>query len=314
MTTKKRVLMSGAGGSLFPYLFNSLEKKYFIVGIDSNKMVKKTYPNQEILTVPLVLDKAYEETVKGIMEKYRLEYYIPGIDEEIIKAYKIVAGCKGAKLISPQKGFVEFCLDKFALAKELAKQEISNVETFLAKDYDQQLDFPVFVKPRTSRGSRGIRKIANKEQLEAYFHLENYTKEEVVVQEYLDGVEYTVSVVVNNLNKLMAIVPKKVITKRGITQCAVTEKNSAIEKTCRMIVEKLNPCGSFNVQLTVTKKGVQIFEINPRFSTTSILTVEAGINEFDLVMEYFDKEKAPYLDSFKEDLFLFRRWDSVFYK
>ena len=80
------------------------------------------------------------------------------------------------------------------------------------------------------------------------------------------------------------------------------------------IVEQLKPRSPFNVQLKVTSKGVQVFEINPRFSTTSILSMEAGVNEFDLAIEAFDKEDFSFKGSFKERVFLFRRWESIFIK
>lgn len=313
MGTTNKVLISGVGGSLFPYLFNSLRKKrYLVFGVDSNDMIKRIYPNQNVFVVPLVHEEDYGREIEKIIKRYNIEYYIPLIDEEIINAHHIAAKSKDLKLISPERHFAELCLDKFWLATELKKQDISNLKTFLAEDYDSQLGFPVFLKPRISRGSRGIRRISDKSQLEAYFCLEEWGKQDVIVQEYLEGMEYSVSVVVNNLNNLIAIVPKRIITKRGITLCAVTEKNSQIEHLCKSIVEKLKPCNPFNVQLKITAKGVQVFEINPRFSTTSILSIEAGVDEFDLAMKNFNKERVAYSSSFEEGLYLYRRWDTIF--
>lgn len=309
---KQKILMSGVGGPDFPYIFNTLGKKYVIYGLDSNDMVRRTYPSQNVITVPLVKDDMYNTVVEKIIKEEGIDYYFPLIDEELPKAYDIASMCSGLKVILPSISFVKLCLNKYKLMSELKKKGISNVNTFFASHYEYQLDFPVFVKPIEGRGSRGAMVIQNKNQFDAYFQLEDYDKGDVIVQEYLDGDEYTVGVVVNNLNKLIAIVPKKIITKRGITQCGVTQRNPEIEQVCRKIVEQFHPCNPFNVQLKLTAKGVKVFEINPRFSTTSILSVEAGIDEYDLAIKFFDKKDVEYIDSFKEGLFIYRRWESIF--
>ena len=312
VNSDKKILISGVGGSVFPYLFRSQEKGYVIFGMDSNKMIERIYPDQNIISVPLVRDDSYEEAVENIVNNNEIDFYVPLIDEELIKSFNIASRCKNLKLIVPKKTFVELCLDKLNLMRELKRLNISSVETFLSSDYKDQLSFPIFLKPRVGRGSRNTRKITQGDQLKAFFSLENCNMNNFIVQEYLEGTEYTVSVVVNNLNKLIAIVPKRIVTKKGITQCAVTERNSEIDEVCIEIVDKLKPSNPFNVQLKVTQKGVQVFEINPRFSTTSILTIEAGVNELELAIKFFNSEKVDSISSFKEDLCLFRRWEAIF--
>jgi len=82
---------------------------------------------------------------------------------------------------------------------------------------------------------------------------------------------------------------------------------------CIDIVEKLNPCGSFNVQLKLYNNEIYIFEINPRFSTTLVLSIAAGVNEIDLVIQNYNKNDVEYISSFKE-MKLIRRWENFFYE
>jgi carbamoyl-phosphate synthase large subunit len=94
-------------------------------------------------------------------------------------------------------------------------------------------------------------------------------------------VEYTVSVVVWRDGKVRAVIPKKIISKQGVTKIAVTEKNKVIEKICYKIQESFKANGPFNVQLKIdliTGKPF-VFEINPRFSTSVSLTIAAGVDE-----------------------------------
>jgi len=311
---KKNVLISGGGGSPFPYIFDSLGDKYNLFVTDANPVIKLIYPDQRIITVPLVGEKNYSAVISLLIKKHQIEYYIPLIDKEILKALSLAREIPTLKVISPSLKFVQLCLNKNRLMEILSQLGISRVDTKLATDINRRSKCPLFLKPIMGTGSRGARKVLNYNQFEAYFVFEGYRAKDVMAQEYLTGDEYTVSVVANNLNRLMALVPKKIIVKKGITQQAVTEKSEIIESACRKIVEQLQPAGPFNVQLRIVKGEVKIFEINPRFSTTAILTCEAGVNEFDLCIENYNSKSVEYIDNWKQGLHLFRRWESCFYE
>lgn len=307
----KKILFSGAGGSIFPYMFEALEKKYEVHVMDADEKVKYMYPNKKVHIVPKINDKNFEAEISKIILDNNIDFYVPGIDEEIIKAIKISEKL-GIKVLSPSEEFVSLCLNKFHLMEVLAEKNISTIKTKYMHLYNNEFNYPIFLKPNIGRGSRGIRKIDNKEEKEAYFILEQYKKNEVLVQPYIGGVEYTVSVTVNNLNKIIAIVPKLVFTKEGITRHAQSIKNDLIIEKCKEIVEKLKPCGSFNVQLKFLNNEIFIFEINPRFSTTLVLSVASGVNEIDLAIQNYDKNDVEYISDFNE-VKLIRRWENLFY-
>lgn len=310
---KKNVLISGAGGSPFPYIFRALERKYNLFLIDANPIIKYIYPDRRIFVVPFANDRKYSQAMERMINKYQISYYIPLIDNEVLIANTLSKKYKHLKVIAPNLGFSSLCLDKYRLSKQLSELEISEIKTWNGNEFKNEI-YPVFVKPKIGTGSRGGYKIDSQEQLKAYYQLVPYKPHEVIIQEYIDGEEYTVSVVANHQNQLIAIVPKRIIVKKGITIHAITEKNSLIEVACRKIVDILRPTGPFNVQLRILNEKVKIFEINPRFSTTSILTCEAGVNEFELCMNNYDSKSVKYIDNWKQGLHLFRRWESCFYE
>jgi len=309
---KKRLLFSGAGGSIFPYMFQELEKDYEVYAMDSDKKIAQLYSNQNIFTVPNIDADNFESIIIDLINEYKIDVYIPGIDEEIIIAINI-ANKTGISILAPSKEFVTLCLDKFELMKTLSDDGISHIETRMADSYDKEFRYPIFLKPNIGRGSRGIKKIDTLNEYDAYFVLEEYSKEEVLVQPFIGGDEYTVSVTVNNLNQVIAIVPKLVFTKQGITKHAQSIKNETIENSCKIIVDKLKPHGSFNVQLKLVDDKVYIFEINPRFSTTLVLSVASGVNEIDLAIKNMNKQSVDYISNFKETK-LIRRWENFFYE
>lgn len=307
----KKLLISGVGGSLFPYLFKKLNDKYELFFLDSDEMVLKLYPDEKIFIVPLVKDQNFEDEVIRIINDNKIDFYIPLIDEEIIKAINIGERV-GIKILAPSEEFVTLTLDKYKLMHALSMYKISIIETVTANNFKNEIKYPIFLKPNVGRGSRGIKKINTNEEFEAYFILEDYQKEEVLVQPFIDGEEYTVSVTVNNLNKTIAIVPKLVFVKEGITKHARSIKHKGIESVCKKIVELFKPCGSFNVQLKIMCDIIYIFEINPRYSTTLVLSIESGINEIDLNIINYDIDDVKYIEDFKE-ISLIRRWENYFY-
>ena len=73
----------------------------------------------------------------------------------------------------------------------------------------------------------------------------------------------------------------------GTAKIAKSIYNEKIENACALILKKLDPQGPFNVQCVIDDKKSQvfIFEINPRFSTSTTLTVASGLDEINLIID-----------------------------
>lgn len=305
-----RLLLTAALGSPYPQLANDLIDKYHLLLVDS-AVDENLYTGLDIRKIRW-LGEGYFEDIEKIIKEEKPDYYVPMLDEEIIWAHEKYDNSE-VKLISPIKAFCAACLNKEDLMQYLRDLKISVVKTWVGSRRDKYpITYPCIVKPIVSRGSRGFRILERPEQFGAYLTLEKRKSFDVIRQEYLMGNEYTVSVVVNNKNQLMSVVPKRVIEKRGVTIRAVVEKNGAIFGVCEEIVEKMHPCGTFNVQLKMVDGIPKIFEINPRLSTTSILTTAAGVNEIDLMIEYWDSNATPFIQP-KDGIYLYRRWENIIY-
>ena len=199
--------------------------------------------------------------------------------------------------------------------KTLEKEKISIIKSFKANNFKWQITPPIFVKPIIGRGSRGVKKLKNNESLNAYINLNFLDPKEILIQEYLSGIEYTIGVTVNNLNHILSISIKRIIRKKGITIIAVTEKNQEISDLVKKVVQKLAPKGPINIQLFRTKNNeFKIFEINPRFSTTTIMSYACGIDEISLYIDFFDKKFQGEPIQPKEGKILHRRWENIFYE
>jgi carbamoyl-phosphate synthase large subunit len=155
--------------------------------------------------------------------------------------------------------------------------------------------------------------ISSENELNAYLTLSKISPDSVLVQEKLVGKEYTVSVVVDKAGRTLAVVPKEIIKKRGITISAVTRYNKEIMDLGIEIQNKMSANGPFNMQLILTEEGIPvIFEINPRYSTTIALTIAAGVDEITMLIE--GTTPAKDLAKFKSGLVMSRYYDQLYFE
>lgn len=306
----KTILITGAGGSYGLYLARKLESKYRIILADADQSSAGLNSKYESIAIPMGTDNNFEDVLLGIIRDKHIDYVVPCVDEELLKFWNIRKKFNQFKLILPSKEFIELCINKHILMDRLKKSPISSIPTYNLEN----VEFPLIAKPIQGRGSRKVHKIEDKYQLEGYFKLYNLDNKSVLLQKYFGGDEYTISVIVNNKNELVSIVPKKIILKRGITRIAISKYNEKINDVCKKIIQELKPCGPFNVQLKFYNNTPYIFEINPRLSTTSIMTDKVFGNEIELFIDNFDKENITPNFKFEENIIMARYEEAIFYK
>jgi len=311
---KAKLLISGLGGSMFPYLHEKLFQDFELVYVDNDPSLKFIYPNLNFVCAPLVTSNEYPPFIKGLIRKEGINVYIPLIDEEILVAHKISLDLKDLILISPESDFCRLCLNKLELMHKLEELDISVIESYKGSELKLKTSYPVFVKPIVGRGSRGIRKINSYEEFNAYILLEKYNPDDILVQNYISGQEYTVGVLANNLNQIICIGVREVESKKGITIKAKTVINNEIMEKVKLVNKLLRPAGPYNIQLFIDVLGkIKIFEINPRFSTTTVMNYYSEIDVVSLYLEYYNEEyKNDILIPF-QNLALRRTWKNNFY-
>ena len=291
--TRTPILLSGLGGSLFPYLHEKLIEHFDPVYVDADDTLKALYPKLDFHPAPLVLAPEYPAFINRLITQKGIKWYVPLIDEEILVAKNAVANTD-CRLVSPDADFTQLCLNKLDLMEKLAETSISTIPSWRGDRLPDPITYPLFVKPIFGRGSRGIFKLEQRTQLQAYLALYDYQPQELIIQEYIAGQEYTVGVLANRNNDLISISSRKVLSKKGVTIRAVTEDNSVIEQSVQSIQRILQPCGPYNVQLYLTADNeVKIFEINPRFSTTVVMSYAGGVDELKLFTDYPDGYSGP---------------------
>lgn len=311
----KTIFMTGGGGAgtIAAAKFFKKSGKYKIILGDMNKWAAGLTFADKSYVLPAAVDDSFIDTIKSIIIKEKVDVFIPLVDEEILKTYTLKDEFPGLMILLPTCDFAKMALDKWLLIKKFQEYELPFPKTYLAIEEPHGLSYPFIVKPRTGRGSRNVACLESPEQLSAYKMLFNLACDKILLQEKIEGKEFTVSVVVDKNNCLLAVVPKEIIYKKGVTIAAVTRKNEAIYKLCCEITTKLKPKGPFNVQLILRSDGVpMVFEINPRYSTTIALTMEAGVNEIELLLHEQLRGNRPAV--FTENLVMSRFYEQIYFK
>ena len=130
--------------------------------------------------------------------------------------------------------------------------------------------------------------------------------------------EYTCGVY-RGLDKITKCLVMKRVLKDGLTIRAEVVKDKAIEETCFKVADLLELRGAINIQLRKTGSGPEIFEINPRFSSTVLFrhhvnfcdliwsiedTLDIKLIKHDLPVKYGTRIYRYYCEVFKyEDKF-----------
>jgi carbamoyl-phosphate synthase large subunit len=292
MTT---ILITGAGGAAVPSVIRSLQSQgYRVLAADMDRGAAGLYVADKGYVIPAGKSDAFQPAIWQICQREDVRVLIPLVDEELIKV-KELENVNLAVLL-PRKGFVELCLDKYKLMTALKEAGIPVPSSYVDGGCPWNMKMPVILKPRVGRGSRDV-KVAH-ELDEVYNHIRKVGLQNgrMLVQQFIQGTEYTVSVVSWRDGSVQAVVPKEVILKAGVTQRAVTRRHGEIEMLCQEIARCLRPNGPFNVQCIVDAEGkAWPFEINPRFSSSVSLTQAAGVDEVGALV-------AQSLGGPKEDL------------
>lgn len=259
--------------------------------------------------VPMGSDPAYDAVLEGILERERPRFAVPLADEEIPRFHRVISRrfADEITIVGPRAEFADRMMDKWEATRALEGAGVPVPRTWLGSAAGDAV-FPAIIKPRSGRGSRGLAYLESADDLRTYLDRADAPADAFVVQERVMGPEYTVSVVVGLGGPVLAVVPKEVLVKRGITQVGVTRENAAIDRACRGIQERLRADGPFNVQLIMDPAGVpRVIEVNPRFSTTVALTMAAGVPEIEAVIRHAMGEEVGPLP-FRPGLMMMRYW------
>jgi len=311
---RKRLLFTGGGGASSEALHRLLRGRYDVHFADADPEAKPySVPLTSWHPISLASSPVFVEELGRLCRELDVDLLIPSVDEELLPISQ-ARDAMACEVLLPPTEFIRTHLDKLTSHSLLRALGLPSPETESLRER-QCVNFPCIVKPRQGRGSRDVAIVHSEQELRAHIVLCRRQPDDFIVQELLQGQEYTVMMAADQTSHLRAVVPVKVRLKRGITLRAETDRDEKVIAACVAIHAAHPVTGCFNVQLVKTKEGdVKPFEINPRISTTTCLALAAGVDFIDM---YLGSGQATNLTmsglaSFQDNLQLKRSWHHEF--
>jgi carbamoyl-phosphate synthase large subunit len=304
-----KVLFTGGGGAGNEAIWRLLNHRYELHFADADiKNISPIIPENRRHRIPLANNLFFTAKIKLLCQEFNIDLVIPGVDEELQQLANDIDYLLPTIFLMPDIEYIETTLDKYSMIDVLFRNGIKVPPTeFL--NVNLNLEYPCIAKPRLGRGSRDVYILNDVIEAKELCDWMGLDASHMLIQDKIEGTEYTVQMIADSQAKLKAIVPVKIDIKRGITIRAMTDNNLNVIEACRKIHEIIPAKGCYNIQLILTKDGeVYPFEINPRISTTFCMTVAAGIDPIDI---YLNGNNSSHLLPF-EEIQLQRHWTNYF--
>ncbi|SDZ33483.1 lyase family protein [Thermoactinomyces sp. DSM 45892] len=183
------------------------------------------------------------------------------------------------RLISNRPEAISICRNKLALYEVLSKKGLCPKairvlrSTVLGNTASDFMPYPFVVKPLKGSGSQGVRFIRDADQLAIYAN--EIDQDEFIVQEYMDGEEFSVEVLsLHGEHHVMGITRKYLgeepyFIETGHDFPADLPRDET-EKICCIVREALDEIGyvtgASHIEIRVKRQTVKIIEINPRLA------------------------------------------------
>lgn len=251
------------------------ERAGAVVVTDVNPLSPAVYTADRAYRVPVASDPGYADAILDIAVAERVHLVVPTIDDELT-----ILGCAMDRFaerdiliaVSPV-GTTAVCNDKYETCRTLRAAGVRAAESFLPSTLPAAPTFPLFVKPRFGRG--GVAAFPVRDARELAFFIDYVP--EPVVQQYLDGPEYTLDVMCDRGGHPVSIVPReRLVIRSGVMDRGRTVNDGALFDLADACARALRFFGAINIQCRLVAGVPTVFEINPRFSGGIPLTMAAG--------------------------------------
>ncbi|HEY0261229.1 MAG TPA: ATP-grasp domain-containing protein [Lacisediminihabitans sp.] len=285
-----RVLVTGAGGPAGVAVIRSLLRRsdVEVYAADMDGWASGLYllaAGHRRIVPPGAADEFVDDVIRRCSEDW-IDVLFSTVDAELppLAARRDeLRAVSGTRLAAPSAETLAVALDKFALAERCASRlRVPETRLLDTTAIAHRWTFPVIVKPRSGSGSRGVRLISSREQLEA-LPFDAGT----IVQEHLPGDEFSVDVLADAQGLIVAAVPRtRTRVDSGVSIAGRTVRDPDLEATAGAAASAIGLVGVANVQLRYDCDGrPALLEVNPRFPGAMPLTIAAGVDMPSLALD-----------------------------
>lgn len=232
--------------------------------------------------VPSIKDeRRYIDELLNICKREKIDMLFSFYDYDTYILSKYIEEFKaiGVKPVISSHQVNTICFDKVETFNFLKREGIKTPWVMTSEEVMRQEipSYPVIVKPRFGFGSNAICHARNKNEVD--FFLKYYDTEDMIVQEFIEGAEYSFDVL-NDFNgqTVTAIVKQKVKMRSGETDQGYTIKDTRLVELGMELGNKLAHIGPLDVDFFIRDGEPYILELNPRFGGAYPISYLAGVD------------------------------------
>lgn len=299
------VLVTGVGCTTGQSIIKALKLSQLplrIICVDANVLSAGLYTSDKSYLVPLAKEKGFLPRIIEICNKESIKLILIGSTPEVSYYAKYkhkIEKETSAKVVVSSDKMVGTCQDKYLTYRFLKDRNFLFPETQLVGEkedcvkFAKKVGYPIILKARIGCAAKEVWKISNEEEL---VRMIKGKGQSYILQEYLHPKEeeYTCGVYFDHNRIFKGSIAMRRELYLGETYRGETDDFPHINEYAKKVGMALGVVGPANMQLVLTAKGPTIFEINPRFSSSTSMRAYLGFNDVEYAVRNFVlNEKTP---------------------
>ncbi|MCA0987047.1 ATP-grasp domain-containing protein [Guptibacillus algicola] len=285
----------------------TLNIKSAIVAADCSDTAAALYLADKACKLPRISEPNYIEAIIGTCLIENVALIVPTIDSDLIllaENRERIEECTGAKVLISDKEVIRICRDKINTQLFLESNDFQIPRMYSVQDINSgNFAFPLFIKPKSGSSSIDTFKVTNMSELENSLNV----VEDPIIQDYMEGDEYTIDVFLGFDSNIITVVPRlRIATRSGeISKGKIIKDREIIDEVTK-VMKILKPIGHITVQVMKTEKGIEFIEINPRFGGGAPMSIQSGADSCENLFRLLLGEKLEYNEDYRDNLTFIR--------
>ncbi len=284
-----------------------------IITADLTFTAPATFFGDKSYVIDRIGSENYLIEIIEICKKEKIKLIVPTIDTELMimaKNKELIERITEAKVLISDIRVIEICRNKINTSKFFETNGFGvPKEIKIDRKEETNYKYPLFIKPIDGSSSINTFKVNNKKELDFFVeYIEN-----PIIQEFIDGKEYTVDAFLDFESNPITIVPReRIATRSGEISKGLIVKDKEIIEEVKKLLNVLKPIGQITIQCMKTKDGIKFIEINPRFGGGAPMSIKCGANSSKNLYKILLGEKLQYNENYNENVLAVRFDETIF--
>lgn len=264
---------------LFQKALKDLQMSGLVYAVDIDITAPALHAADKFEIVSKVTEVGYINQLLKICIENEISLVIPTIDTEldILSKNTSLFEKNGIQILVSSENVNQISSNKINTNKFFENNNIptASLHTFEASKKLIKSGHELFIKPSSGSSSENTYRVQNLDELNFFYNFSN----DMIIQDFIEGEEYTIDIFVDFNGKVRCAVPRlRIETRAGEVSKSITVRDQEIIEWSYKIADALDGslgCLTFQC-IKESTNSVKFIEINPRFGGGFPLSSAAG--------------------------------------